>query len=944
MEAAFDLFLSQKWVPFSLNLSWDSNLLKKILAPPKYWQKFKGAKSHFDATANAIAIRTGEVSGIFVLDSDSNEKLKAFLDKHGYTLPPTVTVITGSGGRHYYYLYSPALQGIKSNSKVFQLDGQKIDVDIRSDGGMIIAPPTQYKKGSDGIASYTWLPGHAPGEIALAECPDWIIQELKKVATSSSKSTTPTTVTENSETQDFFVFKSLQDFILVKLRISPSKLNKLVYFPESETFTVQTTEKLCTFAGREHGSNHQYIVIKKNGKLVVRCHSKHITCVNKSSEEWILPEEIVKELHSLINLSEEVSKEIIEHAKADAKTMLNDHYEGNHKMEMMVRDDKSIGGVLDNYQGDKRCPKCKRGQIGCTFDPLLNGMFFKCTLCDFRFPKGQGVITVDVKEYGGLTKYFQIVLQQNIGTQNNYYGGGTQEIEIGWNEFVDDPINIIADPANNKILLKAMSGTHTRVGDLFVICNQDIVTWCPENPSKPWYLFISEDKNQTKTQVLGWKNVEEPYIKHLIRSDEFLENFVKVQKALENSSINNASAKIKQIKSILFKLETDSFQSSVLHQSQRLLEKPNFYDSLDKDKNLIGFNNGVYDLTKGEFRKYTPKDLVTMSVGYDYDAKVMFEDTQTIQEVMRFMESVFPDEDTCKYVFKFLASCLAGYTEDQLFHFGYGSGSNGKGILLKLMFETFGAYAGALSASFLTGKTPDADSPTPALTNIVGKRFVAISETVEGSKLNEQLFKSLCGQDRLIYRPMRQEAKEFDPDHKLFMILNSLPEFKGSDYAMTRRMRVIPFLSSFKENPDASKGEKKLDKALSQKVKGWKHAFMGLLLRAYSAYLCEGLVPSRQIEEATKKYQKDNDRYAEFLDEKCSIQNDSVISTMDLAASFMNWCVAHYGNDSLQSKIQKTHAGKLWEALEKEPWKGRVRKVKIKEHRNTFHFINLVMI
>jgi P4 family phage/plasmid primase-like protien len=192
----------------------------------------------------------------------------------------------------------------------------------------------------------------------------------------------------------------------------------------------------------------------------------------------------------------------------------------------------------------------------------------------------------------------------------------------------------------------------------------------------------------------------------------------------------------------------------------------------------------------------------------------MFHDEDTIQEINKFMFSVFPDHETCKYVIKFLAICLTGYADDQLFHFGYGSGSNGKGILIKLMLETLGIYGGTLAASFLTGRTPDADAPTPALTNIVNKRFVAISETVEGAKINEQLFKSMCGQDKLVYRPMRQEAIEFEPDFKLFMVCNDLPEFKGSDYAMKRRIRVIPFKSLFKDKPDASKEEKQLDKTL----------------------------------------------------------------------------------------------------------------------------------
>jgi hypothetical protein len=60
---------------------------------------------------------------------------------------------------------------------------------------------------------------------------------------------------------------------------------------------------------------------------------------------------------------------------------------------------------------------------------------------------------------------------------------------VGENQFCDDPIKVFEDPEMNIILLKAMSGTHTRIGDLFVMLYKHKVTYCPENGNQPWYLF-----------------------------------------------------------------------------------------------------------------------------------------------------------------------------------------------------------------------------------------------------------------------------------------------------------------------------------------------------------------------------------------------------------------------------------------------------------------------
>uniref|UniRef100_A0A6C0CAE0 Bacteriophage/plasmid primase P4 C-terminal domain-containing protein n=1 Tax=viral metagenome TaxID=1070528 RepID=A0A6C0CAE0_9ZZZZ len=45
---------------------------------------------------------------------------------------------------------------------------------------------------------------------------------------------------------------------------------------------------------------------------------------------------------------------------------------------------------------------------------------------------------------------------------------------------------------------------------------------------------------------------------------------------------------------------------------------PKFIDSLDNDKNLVAFENGVYDLIKG-FRNGHPNDYISKSIGYNYE-------------------------------------------------------------------------------------------------------------------------------------------------------------------------------------------------------------------------------------------------------------------------------------------------------------------------------------
>lgn len=86
-----------------------------------------------------VGIVTGAVSGIVVLDVDgaaglvSLAKLEA---EHG-PLPPAPTAITGAGGRHLYFKHP----GHRVGNKVNLAPG----LDLRGDGGFVIAPPSLHK-------------------------------------------------------------------------------------------------------------------------------------------------------------------------------------------------------------------------------------------------------------------------------------------------------------------------------------------------------------------------------------------------------------------------------------------------------------------------------------------------------------------------------------------------------------------------------------------------------------------------------------------------------------------------------------------------------------------------------------------------------------------------------------------------------------------------------
>ncbi|MBI4369725.1 MAG: bifunctional DNA primase/polymerase [Elusimicrobia bacterium] len=89
-----------------------------------------------------IGVATGEKSGIMVLDIDSRhggeESFAKLEAAHGKT-PQTLECLTGGGGRHLYFIHP----GAPVKNKIGFMPG----LDIRGDGGYVVAPPSVHISG-----------------------------------------------------------------------------------------------------------------------------------------------------------------------------------------------------------------------------------------------------------------------------------------------------------------------------------------------------------------------------------------------------------------------------------------------------------------------------------------------------------------------------------------------------------------------------------------------------------------------------------------------------------------------------------------------------------------------------------------------------------------------------------------------------------------------------
>ena len=136
------------------NASCDTETVKRLFAPHPL---------------AIIGIATGKHSGFFVLDIDVKKNAGgdislAELEREHGALPVTVEARSCSGGRHFYFRYPEEGIGCKI--------GVRPGLDIRGEGGYIIAPPSV----AEG-KSYEWV--RPPDSAPFADAPEWLIRLVK---------------------------------------------------------------------------------------------------------------------------------------------------------------------------------------------------------------------------------------------------------------------------------------------------------------------------------------------------------------------------------------------------------------------------------------------------------------------------------------------------------------------------------------------------------------------------------------------------------------------------------------------------------------------------------------------------------------------------------------------------------------------------------------------
>ena len=480
-----------------------------------------------------------------------------------------------------------------------------------------------------------------------------------------------------------------------------------------------------------------------------------------------------------------------------------------------------------------------------------------------------------------------------------------------------------------KSFKESIQGSHYDIAKILYseYCTEFV---CSSITNKIWYQYRNHH----------WEEIEEGvFLRNHISTDivsrftDYGHSLFSAVAASDKAEEKTFQERIKQTSKMISNLKSAPYKSCIMREAADLFFDKNFYKKLDTNPYLIAFKNGVYDLNENIFRDGKPEDYISKTMPINF---VEFNETDDrIFAVHDFLEKIFPDTSVRQYFLDQASDVFLGGNQQKVVLFWTGEGDNGKSVTQNIFEKMLGEYAIKFSTTLLTGKKVANGAANPELARAGGGVRWAVLEEPDGDEeINIGYLKTLSGDDSYFVRDLFEKGKqtrEIKPMFKLIFITNKLPRLKYADKATFNRIRVIPFESTFVRPGDPCPvsyeeqlREKRfpMDREFNKKIPELVEAFAWVLLK-HRQNITVRIEPEK-VRVATAMYQKQNDSYRQFIEEKIIEEPDRYLLLSDLNSEFQDWYKQAYPRQQIPGKNElKEYFIKLWGDLDVGlKWKG----------------------
>ena len=334
-------------------------------------------------------------------------------------------------------------------------------------------------------------------------------------------------------------------------------------------------------------------------------------------------------------------------------------------------------------------------------------------------------------------------------------------------------------------------------------------------------------------------------------------------------------------------------QSTDRSRRQKMLEDARSEDDmiirptqLDIDRYLFNVQNGTIDLRTGKIRPHAPEDRLSQL------APVVFDPKAKCPVFEKFIADILGgDEELIEFMAQVLGYTLSGETDQQIFFPVVGEGSNGKSSLIQTVRRLMGTYAREFDPrTFMVQNT---ERIATDIADLMGVRMAITSESTATQRLDEGKVKRMTGMEDLVGEHKFEHPFTFSPQFKLFLVTNHLPQIKGTDHGIWRRMAPVPFEQHFWKEGDEKKGpeNRRADLQLMGKLREEFPGILNWLLRGCLRWQeKKQLILPAQVMARKAAHRTEMDELGGFIEDCCILDPRAETRSRDLYDAYETWC------------------------------------------------------
>ncbi|MBT7597994.1 MAG: hypothetical protein HN750_11420 [Gemmatimonadales bacterium] len=274
------------------------------------------------------------------------------------------------------------------------------------------------------------------------------------------------------------------------------------------------------------------------------------------------------------------------------------------------------------------------------------------------------------------------------------------------------------------------------------------------------------------------------------------------------------------------------------------------FNRLDKRDELLVVANGTVNLKTGDLGEHDASHWMTHAVPHEYNPEAV------APRWRQFLLEVFDGDATMvAFLQRLIGYALSGSTREQCFAVLYGTGANGKSVLLNVLEHVLGDMVGV--AAFSAFELKGAGASTADLASLRGRRIVIAQEGERSRPMAEAVLKRVTGGDRITCRHLYRDEMTYRPNFLLLLASNYRPRFGGQDDGLWRRVKLIPFNRYF--TPDGR------DPYLTETLITEADGILAWAIEGAVEWYESGLGDPPAIIAATQDYKETSDELAGFV-------------------------------------------------------------------------------